>query len=103
GSRPGFRGLAVFGHGQPFDAPLVTAAEGRLLDRHGAPVAGARIRAGDRAARSNRCGLFVLRGLPETARLTVSADGFRPAQAAVAGLRPGRLRTLAPLVLERAP
>src|SRR3972149_2671126 len=40
--RPGFGGLAVFAHGQPFDAPLVTSLEGRVLDREGRPVAGAR-------------------------------------------------------------
>jgi len=99
--RPGLVGLAVFAHGQPFDAPLVTSLEGRVTDRHGAPIAGARVHAGDQETRSNRCGLFFLRRLaPPAAELAVAADGFGPARLTVSGLVPGRHRELAPLVLE---
>lgn len=100
--RRGFRGLAVFAHGEPFDAPLVTSLEGRVLDREGRPVAGARVRAGGQETRSNRCGLFLLRRLPAPAiEVTVEAEGFQPARLTATGLVPGRQRQLAPVVLER--
>jgi hypothetical protein len=100
--RPGFRGLAVFGHGQPFDAPRGAAVEGRVVDGDGRAVAGARVRAGAESTTSNRCGLFALRRLPSpVVWLTVEADGFRPADRRVTGLAAGRQRDLAPLVLER--
>jgi hypothetical protein len=99
--RPGFRGLAVFAHGQPYGAPLVTSVEGRLLDPRGQPVAGARVGAADQETRSNRCGLFFLRRLPPpSAEVIASADGFAPARFTVAGLVPGRHRELPPVVLE---
>ncbi len=102
--RPGFRGLAVFAHGRPFDAPLVTSLEGRVLDPQGRPVAGARVRAADQETRSNRCGLFLLRRLPAPAAdVAIDADGFTPARVSAPGLTPGRHRELAPVVLRRAP
>lgn len=102
--RPGFRGVAIFAHGQPFDAPLVTSLEGQVLDRSGRPVAGARIRAGDQEVRSNRCGLFAFRGLPAPAvEVTVEADGFAAARVPVGGLVAGRERRLDPVRLDRAP
>lgn len=100
--RPGFRGVAVFAHGQPFDAPLVTALAGQVVAPGGRPVAGARIRAGGRETLSNRCGLFGLRGLPApSVTMTVEADGFATLHTAVAGLVPGRVRELGAVVLER--
>jgi carboxypeptidase family protein len=100
GGRPGFMGLAVFAHGQPFDAPLVASLEGRVTDRAGVPIAGARVRGGDQETRTNRCGVFVLRRLsPPAVELAVAAEGFVPARLTASGLVPGRLRELAPLVL----
>jgi hypothetical protein len=99
--RPGFRGLAVFAHGQPYDAPLVTSVEGRLVDPGGRPVAGVRVRAGDQETWSNRCGLFSLRRLPPpAAEVVATVDGFGPTRFTVAGLVPGRHRELPPVVLE---
>lgn len=102
GDRSGFRGIAVFAHGQPFDAPLLASLEGRVVDPDGRPVAGAQIRAGDLEARSNRCGLFGLRGLPAPGiEITVEAAGFVPTRVSVIGLLPGRERRLGPVVLDR--
>jgi hypothetical protein len=100
--RSGFRGFAIFGHGQPFDAPRGAALEGRVVDRDGRPVAGAHVRAGAESARSNRCGLFALRRLPAPAvEVTVEADGFRPARRQATGLVAGRQTDFPPIVLER--
>jgi len=101
--RPGFRGVAVFAHGQPFNAPLVTALEGRVVAPDGRPVAGARVRADRQEVLSNRCGLFGLRGLPApSAAITVEADGFATLRTSVAGLVPGQLRQLGVIVLDRS-
>ncbi len=76
--------------------------EGCVVDRAGRPVVGARVRATSKEARSNRCGLFLLRWLPAPAvELTVEADGFRPARVTATGFVPGRQRQLPPVVLER--
>jgi hypothetical protein len=99
--RPGYRGLAVFAHGQPYDAPLVTSIEGRLVDPGGRPVAGVRLQAAGQETRSNRCGRFALRRLPApSAEVIATADGFAPARFTAAGLVPGRHRELPPVVLE---
>jgi hypothetical protein len=101
GARPGFRGLAVFAHGQPYDVPLVTSVEGRLVDPQGRPVAGVRVLAADQETRSNRCGLFSLRRLPPpSAEVVATADGFAPTRFTAAGLVPGRHRELPPVTLE---
>jgi hypothetical protein len=98
--RPGFRGLAVFAYGQPFDAPLLTAVEGRVVDGAGRPVAGAVVRGNDRMTRSAPCGLFHLRGLRTgPVEITVEAPGYSPRSVPVAGLVPGRLRQIPPIVL----
>jgi hypothetical protein len=98
----GFRGLAVFAYGQPFDAPLVTAVKGRVVDGGGRPIAGATIRGNDQLARSSGCGLFDLRGLPAgRAQITVEAEGFSPASVTVGDLVPGRLREMAPIALKQ--
>ncbi len=98
---PGFRGLAVFAYGQPYNAPLVTAVSGRVVDGAGRPIAGASISANGELTRSSQCGLFELRGLPPGgARIMVEADGFLPAVVPVAGLEPGRLREIPPVALK---
>jgi Carboxypeptidase regulatory-like domain len=98
---PGFRGLAVFAYGQPFNSPLVTIVQGRVVDGAGRPVAGATIRGNDEPARSSRCGVFELRGLPAgRAQITVEAAGFAPSSVTVAGLVPGHLREIPPIALK---
>jgi hypothetical protein len=101
-ARPGFRGLAVFAHGQPFGAPLGAAVEGRVVDAAGRPVAGARVEAAGQHVRALPCGRFALRRLPAPAvEITVDAEGYRPARVTARGLVPGRQRELEPIVLER--
>ena len=98
---PGFRGLAVFAYGQPFNAPLVTTVSGRVVDGAGRPIAGATISANGELTHTSRCGLFELRGLPPgLARVMVEAEGFLPAVVPVAGLRPGHLREIPPVSLK---
>ena len=104
GVRRGFRGVAIFAHEQPYDAPLLALVEGRLLDASGRPVTGARIRGAGHETETNRCGVFRLKGLPtDGVRLEVAAPGYVPARVGVGQLVPGRLRDLPPVRLERSP
>ena len=104
GGRAGFRGVAVFELDQPFSAPLVASIAGQVLDRVGTPIPGARIQVANRTTSTNRCGLFGLAGVPfPAAFLTVVAPGFAPAEVSLAGLVPGRERTLPPITLEVPP
>lgn len=104
GTRPGFRGVAIFANDQIYDAPLVAFVEGRVVDASGNPVAGARVEGGGHEVDSNRCGGFGLKGLPiPGVDLEVTARGYAPARVPVGPLVPGRVRELPPIRLKRAP
>jgi hypothetical protein len=104
GARPEFRGVAIFANDQVYDAPLVAFVEGRVVDASGRPVAGARLRAAGHEVDTNRCGGFGFKGLPvEGVELQVTARGYAPTRVTVGPLRPGRVRELPPIRLERAP
>jgi hypothetical protein len=99
--RPGFRGVALFAHGQPFDVPLVSSLRGRVVDRAGRPVPGARVGSGGRQAVTSRCGEFVLRDLGAGAVELVVETGTRaPVRLIAPGLTPGREVYLPAVILE---
>jgi hypothetical protein len=104
GARPGFRGLAVFAEGEAFGAVPVPLVEGQVLDEQGTPVAGARVTAGGLESRTNRCGLFGLKGTGLAgADIDVRIEGFLARRLWAPPLVPGRLRQLPPIRLRPAP
>jgi hypothetical protein len=104
GTRPGFRGVAIFANDQVYDAPLVAFVEGRVVDATGNPVAGARLRGAGHEVDTNRCGGFGFKGLPlDGVDLEITARGYTPARVGLGRLVPGRVRELPPVRLERTP
>ena len=87
---PNFAGTAVFHAASVYNAPLLRLVSGRVVDEAGKDLPGVEIRAGGVEKRSNKCGKFLLRGVPEgQAELILEKEGFPHAGASHS---PGRTR-----------
>lgn len=100
--RPTFAGTAVFHAGAPFDVPLVRIVTGSVSDQAGRPLPEVEIEAASVRGRSNLCGQFTLRGLPESsATVILGKPGFRARKVPVQWALPGAVRDLGNIKLER--
>ena len=98
-----FAGTAVFHAASVFKAPLLRLVSGQVVDEAGEGVAGVNIDAGEIRKRSNKCGKFVLRGVPEgQAELILEKGGLPHSESFPSALAaPGRIRDLGNIVLEK--
>ena len=100
---PNFAGTAVFHAASVYNAPLLRLVSGRVVDEAGKDVPGVEIRAGGVEKRSNKCGKFSLRGVPEgQAELVLEKEGFRTRKLPIRLAAPGRIRDLGNVVLEKS-
>lgn len=104
GRHAGYRGTAIFHAGGSYGAPLAASVRGLVQDGAGQPVAGARLKVGERQIATNRCGRFVFRDLPPPrADLEVGGIGLQSITVPVTGLTPGRELEIAPILVRRRP
>ncbi len=100
----GYRGTAIFHSTGIYGAPLTASIRGLVRDATGQPVARASVKVGERQIATNRCGRFVVRGLPAAGvALEVKTFGFRSASVPVTGLAAGQELEIPPIVLDRNP
>jgi hypothetical protein len=102
--RTGYRGTVIFHHEGAYGAPLVASIRGLVRDPNGQPVAGARVRVGDRQTVTNRCGRFALRDLRASMGVVeIGGIGLQSIAVPVAGLTPGQELEIPPIVVNRRP
>jgi carboxypeptidase family protein len=95
-----FGGVAIFHARSEYDAPLVRVVSGVVTDAQGNGVASAEVEAAGVKVRTNMCGKFTLKGVPQAeATLSVSKDGYEPLTLPVELADPGRERELRPIHL----
>lgn len=100
---PHFGGMAVFHATGRFDAKLVRIVEGRVTDEAGQGLAGARVAIGRQNTQTNACGRFTIRDLASArAGIHVAKAGFQDARLEVRLDEPGKIKELAPIVLQPA-
>ena len=104
GRHAGYRGTAIFHAGGSYGAPLAASVRGLVQDGAGQPVAGARVKVGERQSATSRCGQFVFRDLPSPrVELEVGGIGIQSITVPVTGLTPGRELEIAPILMRRRP
>ena len=102
--RSGYRGTAIFHLAGNYGAPLTASVRGLVRDTAGKPVAGARVRVGERVTATNRCGRFVFRDLPASkGEIEIKRIGFQVTTVPVVNLTPGRELEIPSIVLSRNP
>jgi len=104
GRHAGYRGTAIFHAGGSYGAHLAASVRGLVQDGAGQPVAGARVKVGERQIATSRCGRFVFRDLPSSmVELEVGGIGIQSITVPVTGLTPGRELEITPIVVRRRP
>jgi hypothetical protein len=104
GSRPSYRGTAIFHQDGTYGAPLMASVRGLVRDAAGAPVVQARVKVGEREIATNGCGRFTFRNLPSPrVEIQVRGNGFQALTVPVVGLAPGQELEIAPIVVNRGP
>ena len=104
GRQAGYRGTAVFHSTGTYGVSLTASVRGLVRDAGGQPVVRASVKVGERQTATNRCGRFVLRGLPSSAvLLEVMGFGLQGVAVPVMGLMAGRELEITPIVLNRRP
>ena len=103
-ARPHFAGFAIFHAGSAFNAPLVRMISGVVNGPDGRGLAGVTVEAGRLHGRSNRCGQFGLRGLPEpNAEVVLRKAPYQTEQRTVESLKPGEPHDLGIIQMKRTP
>ncbi len=101
---PTFAGTAVFHAASGFNFPLARLVSGTVTDEAGDGLPDVEIEAAGIRGRTNMCGQFLLRGLPDgKAELILRKEGFRTRLFPVQGRDPGTIAELGNMAMEKEP